>query len=265
MGIPGLKIKGIRWKLGSWLVVFRCLIQYTANSHRQQDECSNNYSCEKAIRPAWFDYFHMPKNLNLHAWLQKPCGCHTNSSEKKHKELTAVQSPRWMRKQRPVIRSSHIIADNAEIFQPVRLNGRLRRQYPSHADTSIPLGSVMKWLLSRFAISNLVYFLRPRFSSSVPHSCSWFFPTRRSGSICKESQFNSSRHWPLCYTWIGYRQANGFRREPCYLKSWITSTRCQHSSNAHCSNLTVITTPCRCCQISKCIILTSRPYFLSTN
>ena len=112
----------------------------------------------------------------------------------------------------------------------------------------------MKWLLSRFAISNLVYFLRPRFSSSVPHSCSWFFPTRRSGSICKESQFNSSRHWPLCYTWIGYRQANGFRREPCYLKSWITSTRCQHSSNAHCSNLTVITTPCRCCQISKCII-----------
>ena len=114
--------------------------------------------------------------------------------------------------------------------------------------------AVMKWLLSRFAISNLVYFLRPRFSSSVPHSCSWFFPTRRSGSICKESQFNSSRHWPLCYTWIGYRQANGFRREPCYLKSWITSMRCQHSFNAHCSNLTVITTPCRCCQISKCII-----------
>ena len=98
-----------------------------------------------------------------------------------------------------------------------------------------------------------IFYVRD-FHLLFPHPSSWFFPNRRSGSICKESQFNSSRHWPLCYTWIGYRQANGFRREPCYLKSWITSMRCQHSFNAHCSNLTVITTPCRCCQISKCII-----------
>ena len=98
-----------------------------------------------------------------------------------------------------------------------------------------------------------IFYVRD-FHLLFPHPSSWFFPNRRSGSICKESQFNSSRHWPLCYTWIGYRQANGFRREPCYLKSWITSMRCQHSFNAHCSNLTVITTPCRCRQISMCII-----------
>jgi len=40
-------------------------------------------------------------------------------------------------------------------------------------------------------------------------------------SIRKELCINSSRHWPLCYSWIGYRRSM-VRRELYRLIAWIT-------------------------------------------
>mgnify|MGYP006892377836 CR=1 FL=1 len=69
-----------------------------------------------------------------------------------------------------------------------------------------------------------------------------------SEDIQKEFRCISSRHWPLWYTWIGYLQANG---PPGALlsKGVDHGFTCTHREVADNSNLEVITTLFRYCQI----------------
>ncbi len=60
--------------------------------------------------------------------------------------------------------------------------------------------------------------------------------------------------WPLCYTWIGYQQANGSPRV-LLSNSVDHGFTCAHSFIADDSNLEVITTPSRCSRVNRLLIV----------
>ena len=69
----------------------------------------------------------------------------------------------------------------------------------------------------------------------------------------KRAWFNSFRHWPLCYSWIGYQQANG---PPWVLLSYIVDYDYPYQQRgiAVNPNLTVITALFRYRQIFTCYL-----------
>ena len=94
---------------------------------------------------------------------------------------------------------------------------------------------VMKWLLSRGKCKKF-------FPLNLDHIC------LLSDSIWKGPDLTVLGIWPLCYTWIGYLQANG---PPGALlsKGVDHGFTCTHREVADNSNLEVITTLFRYCQI----------------
>ena len=68
------------------------------------------------------------------------------------------------------------------------------------------------------------------------------------GSIWEEPDLTGPGIWPLCYSWIGYLQANGPPRA-LLSKSVDHGFTCSHRSNADNPNLEVITAPSGYCQI----------------
>ena len=94
---------------------------------------------------------------------------------------------------------------------------------------------VMKWLLSRGKCKKF-------FPLNLDHIC------LLSDSIWKGSDLTVLGIWPLCYSWIGYLQANG---PPGALlsKGVDHGFTCSHREVADNSNLEVITTLFRYCQI----------------
>ena len=93
----------------------------------------------------------------------------------------------------------------------------------------------MKWLLSRGKCKKF-------FPLNLDHIC------LLSDSIWKGSDLTVLGIWPLCYSWIGYLQANG---PPGALlsKGVDHGFTCTHREVADNSNLEVITTLFRYCQI----------------
>lgn len=92
----------------------------------------------------------------------------------------------------------------------------------------------MKWLLSRGKLK--------KFFLGLNHIC------LLSDSIWKEPDLTVHGMWPLCYSWIGYLQANGPPRA-LLSKSVDHGFTCAHRKIADNSNLEVITALFRYCQI----------------
>ena len=85
----------------------------------------------------------------------------------------------------------------------------------------------MKWPLSRENPKLINFFF---LTDTMSPRISW-----------KGSNLTVSGMWPLCYTWIGYRQANGSPWVP--LSEYVdqrTKFQCQHSFVADDSNLDVL-------------------------
>ena len=81
----------------------------------------------------------------------------------------------------------------------------------------------------------------------------FFFPHWQSSHFCltasgKSPDLTVPGSWPLCYSWIGYQQANG---PPWALRSENVDHgfTCAHRSDADNPNLEVITAPSWCWQI----------------
>ena len=92
----------------------------------------------------------------------------------------------------------------------------------------------MKWPLSRGKTN---FFLSLNLKSHL-----------LSDSIWKEPNLTVHGMWPLCYSWIGYLQANGPPRALLSI-SVDHGFTCAHRRNADNSNLKVITALFRYCQI----------------
>lgn len=75
----------------------------------------------------------------------------------------------------------------------------------------------------------------------------------------KGSGFTVPGIWPLCYTWIGYQQANGPPRV-LQSKSVDHGSPCAHSEYTDNSDLVLTTAPLRCCPLFSSYFVTRQKY-----